>query len=106
MVKTKDPGEYINGEFVKSCNVTELTILTECDIVDGDFGKKMEGKVRCNDKDRTEKIISLNKTNHRKLIELFGDETADWKDKTVRVKTEPGHMNGKEYTAIYIIDKV
>jgi len=106
MVIVKDPSNYLNGLFVKSEKVTELKILSEADYKEGAFGKKLEFKVKCNDKAQTEKQMSLNNTNHSMLMKIFSPDTKDWVDQTVSVATVFQQTPGGMKDVIYIGDKV
>ena len=106
MVVVQEPGNYLKGDSVKSEGITEITIVDEANFNDGQFGKKLEAKVRCNDKERTEKLLTFNNTNHSKMMSFFGSDTKDWVGKTVKISTVRQQTPGGLKEIIYIDDKV
>ena len=106
MVIVKDPSNYLNGLFVKTEKVTELKILSEADFKEGTYGKKLECKVKCNDKEQTEKQLSFNNTNHSQMMKLCSPDTKDWVDQTVTVTTALQQTPGGMKDVIYIGEKV
>jgi hypothetical protein len=83
MTKAKIIIGRINGEFIKSNNVTTLTILSV-----PDYGKfeKLECKVRCNDTANTQGDWQLNAQSNNALINKFQDDTEKWVTKTIPVQ--------------------
>jgi hypothetical protein len=47
--------------------------------------------------------VSLNRATINGLVDAFGEESADWQNKTLNVETEKVRVAGKSVTALYLI---
>lgn len=86
---------WLKGEYVKDNKIEEVTILDEGRPVNGEFGFKVETKVKYkNQKDEDPDSLSWNKTSAKILEKFFGRDTLNWVGKTVPIevsRTEKGY---------------
>jgi len=47
--------------------------------------------------------LSLNRTTINGLVDAFGEDSAEWQDKTLTVETEKVRVGGKAVVALYLI---
>lgn len=94
-------GKYVQGRFLKGTD----DVFQENDTVIWTVDHAAEETLLGEDKLvlyflEEDRPVVLNKTNTRRMIEGFGDDTDDWIGKRVQLYTEPVDFNGKVTDAI------
>lgn len=100
----------VTGDWAKTSELTASTarIVSETTPQPSQFQNK-DGSVKNQDVCRVsfdggEALnVSLNRATLNGLIDAFGEESADWKDKELKVETEKMRVAGKAVTALYLI---
>lgn len=79
-------------QFIKPDNITKdtlFTILEEPKLIDGEFGKKLETRIKIQNGENTEKARwRINNTSKDILIDAYGAESENWIGKTFTVGTQ------------------
>lgn len=91
-------GEYAKkGEDIKDGD--SVKILDAGQIVSGDYGDRPVFKVETRN---GEKNLSFNQRSMNNLIDAFGEDTANWKDKEVKVWMVKAMVSGKFQNIVYL----
>ena len=91
-----DPTKYTTGKWMKGDDIEdgERIIVTIEQAYEHTF--EQNGDVRpALDFLEIEQSLSLNKTNTKKLIDLFGNDPDDWQGKQISLIRNPQSFNGK-----------
>lgn len=89
------PSNFLRGEDVKPGMIVE--ILDEGEFIDKDassFGRPAF-RIRVRLPDGEEKIWTMNRTTQDNLAKAYGDDTANWKGKKVRLETSVYNIRGQ-----------
>src|SRR3990167_9113664 len=91
-------GEFAKvNEDIKDGNV--ILILESGQTITGDYGDRQVFKIRTMNGD---KILSFNQTSMNHLIDEFGNETENWKDKEVKVWIIKQMIQNKLKNVVYL----
>lgn len=94
----------IEGAFIKPNEDVQdgdlITFLDEGEESEGKYGKKMNIRVRTPKGD--EKLLSLNNTSKRNLVEHYGDESKAWIGKQAQVNVVKQLVSGEMKSIIVI----
>ena len=86
---------WLKGEYVKDHKIDEVTIIDEGRPVNGEFGFKVETKVKYKGQNKGDPdSISWNKTSAKIIAKFFGEDTSNWIGKIIPVeasRTEKGY---------------
>ena len=93
-------GEYAKkGEDIKDGDL--VTILDEGQMITGDYGDRMVFKIETRNGDKN---LSFNQRSMNNLIDAFGDDTANWKNKQVKIWMVKAMVSGKFQNIVYLAD--
>lgn len=89
--------DYIKGTDIQGKNNVVFVILTEIKMEESNYGMRPKGtvSVKIGDAEPFEKLWTLNQQNQSFLVEKFGKESNDWKNKKLSVFTKTT-SNGNE----------
>lgn len=93
-------GAWVDKKELRSGDIVKLT--SEAKWIDGQNGKQLVAKMRIKGI-QEEKNVAINSPSKNALIEAFGDDSNNWKDKHLTVATESGIFAGKRGIALYLI---
>lgn len=99
----KDPYEYQGQKFeadIKDGDI--ISVIDEGQIVVGQYGEQHVFKVKTRN---GEKAMTFNQTSMNNMIDAFTDETANWKDKELKVWIIKALVSGKMQKVVYVSDK-
>lgn len=101
-----------NSNFVKTAELengirakitTEATwVTTDFKYEDGNPKQALQAKVKFEGV-ADEKTVSFNKVTREGLIKAFGDDTADWIGRLLRVEKQRANVGGKNVWVLYLI---
>ena len=81
-----DMSQAVSGKYMKKEDVTTTGINLDIGLVESDnIGQNQDFKYILTWLDRSQKPLVLNATNIRKLMEMFGPESNDWRGNNVNV---------------------
>ncbi len=85
-----DKGEYEFAETLKPADIKKdiETTITGDKTIGTKFGEKRVIFVAEKDKDGKDKQVFINAFSLKNLVEAYGEETDDWKDKPIVITTE------------------
>lgn len=95
----------VQGAWVKASELTDGTkakLVSETEPSEGEYGKQDTAKIRI-EGDTETKNVRINKTTLNGLIDAFGDDSKDWINKELTVKTEKALVGSKRVTILYLI---
>ena len=90
-MKVTKTEKFVKAEDIKGKLGQVFKILEEPIEVQGDYGKKLECRIKTNNGFAK---WSINKTCKDMLIDAFGDETSEWIGEELKVHVE--NINGKD----------
>ncbi len=96
-MKVTKTERFVKADDIKGKLETIFKILEEPIEVQGNYGKKLECRIKIHDDFAK---WSINTTNKDMLIDAYGPETSDWIGKELKVHVE--NINGKD---AIILDK-
>lgn len=77
-----------------------LTIVSEGEMIPGEFGEKYTCKVTCPNND--EKMnVSFNQTSLNYLVDAYGDDSTSWLGKQIRANIVDQNVSGKIRAVVY-----
>jgi len=86
MVTVEKSGKFLSGDYALKNNVSKIEILSEFDLKDTDFGKKLQGQVRCDDTAKSELTLTMNNTSKDAMIDTHGTNTKLWIGKSISIQ--------------------
>tara|TARA_B100000470_G_scaffold117315_1_gene90520 strand:+ start:3296 stop:3850 length:555 start_codon:yes stop_codon:yes gene_type:complete len=97
VIKPTDEGaNYLDGKFCQDNEIETLTIDSNAKLVQTDFEDKNGNKIErvkvdviCDDKDKTKKTWSMNKTSRNMVIKVLGTDETQWIGKQVPIVIQP-----------------
>jgi len=96
--KTTLSGEWAKiKEDIDNGNI--ITIKNEGEVISGDYGDRNVFKVETKN---GEKLLSFNQTSVNYLIDVYGDETAQWIGKKIKVWVVKSNVGGKIRNIAYL----
>ena len=111
VIKPADEGaDFLNGQFVEDNQVETLTFESRAELVAREFDDKdnpgqkksverVEVDVICDDKKKTKKLWSMNKTSRNMVIKVLGEDETQWIGKQVPIVIQT--ISGTTNPAIY-----
>lgn len=84
-MKVQKSPSFLKPDYVQEKGITQVTIVSEAEIVEGKFGPKLECSVMA---DGQKMIWGMNNTVKGHLIDAYGDETTNWLTKVIPIKVE------------------
>lgn len=96
----QNAGPWVKAEEVT--NGTEAKLVSEAVEAEGQFGTKIEAKIRIEGDNET-KNVNINKPSLSALITAFGDDSKDWINKPLTLHTKEMFVSGREVTALYLV---
>ena len=105
-----ESANYLNGQFVEDNQVETLTFESRAELVAREFDDKdnpgqkksverVEVDVICDDKKKTKKLWSMNKTSRNMVIKVLGEDETQWIGKQVPIVIQT--ISGTTNPAIY-----
>lgn len=96
-----DANEYITGDFLKKedLETSKNWVIKGIKKADLDDQKKLELELHYKEEDKN---FTLNTTNTKRLIGIFGNQTDNWLGRVITLKTVETEYKGKPATGIRI----
>lgn len=94
-------GSWLDKKGLRSGDVVK--IVSEPKIETGQNGEQLVAKVKVKGGDNEAKNLAINKPSRRALVEMYGQDTSDWIDKTFTVEVEKTNVGGKRGIALHLI---
>jgi len=101
MPKISDHEEFLNASMVKDGSI--VVLLDEGAFKDPEETglQRTVFQIRVGLPDQRKKIWTMNKTTQRRLAEAYGDDTASWVKKQVRIELAKQNVRGEMKNVIY-----
>jgi len=96
-----DMNKYLNSDYIKVEDVKEHNVWVCKEIAETKFEEETKLQINLEHKGNC-KSLTLNATNTKRLIEIFGSDTKDVEGKIIVLKLVDTEFKGKEFIGIRI----